>query len=187
MAVEEVVQDRYSEGAREVQENLCCPVSYDRTLLELLPEEIVAKDYGCGDPSRYVRPGDTVLDLGSGGGKICYMAAQLVGPGGRVIGVDMTDEMLALARKYKPALAARLGEDRVDFKKGYIQDLALDVDAFEAWQQATPDGDVIAYREQVSDVWVAGRHQVENGALTQVDVDEILQRSREWQQRISKA
>jgi ubiquinone/menaquinone biosynthesis C-methylase UbiE len=136
--VEAEVSARYSEGARERQAELCCPVSYDKSLLAILPPEIIEKDYGCGDPSRYVRPGDTVLDLGSGGGKICYMAAQLVGPGGRVIGVDMNDDMLALARKYQAEMARKLGQDRVTFLKGQIQDLALDMAAVEQYLAAHP-------------------------------------------------
>lgn len=132
MNVHDSVMDRYSQGAQERQPALCCPVAYDATLLEALPREIIEKDYGCGDPSRYVRNGDTVLDLGSGGGKIAYMAAQLVGEQGYVIGVDMNDDMLALARKYQPEMTARLGGDRVRFVKGHIQDLALDVTAADA-------------------------------------------------------
>ena len=54
----------------------------------MIPPEILQRDYGCGDPSRYVRSGDRVLDLGSGGGKICYIASQIVGPAGNVVGVD---------------------------------------------------------------------------------------------------
>ena len=89
MSVKSAVLDRYSKGARAVEASLCCPVSYDPELIALLPQEILDKDYGCGDPSRYVQPGDTVLDLGSGGGKICYLAAQLTGPTGQVIGIDV--------------------------------------------------------------------------------------------------
>ncbi|MDD1611251.1 MAG: hypothetical protein LUO95_11865 [Methylococcaceae bacterium] len=85
MSVETGVLARYSQGAEFVQANLCCPVDYDRELLAILPPEIIEKDYGCGDPSRYVRQGDVVLDLGSGSGKICYMAAQLVGESGKMI------------------------------------------------------------------------------------------------------
>ncbi len=129
MNIQQAVLDRYAQGAEDVQPMLCCPVNYDQKLLDLLPQEIIDKDYGCGDPSQYVRPGDVVLDLGSGAGKICYMAAQLVGEKGRVIGVDMNDAMLALARKYQPAMASKLGGDRVRFIKGHIQDLALDVEA----------------------------------------------------------
>jgi len=131
--VEISVRERYSAGARERQESLCCPVSYDTDLLALLPQEIIEKDYGCGDPSRYVQPGDTVLDLGSGGGKICYLAAQLVGESGHVIGVDMNDDMLALARRHQPAMAQTLGGDRVRFVKGRIQDLRLDIEALDEY------------------------------------------------------
>lgn len=132
------VLDRYSEAARAREEALCCPVDYDRSLLALLPQEIIEKDYGCGDPSRYVRPGDTVLDLGSGSGKICYMAAHLVGENGHVIGVDMNDTMLALARKYQQEMAEKLGGDRTRFVKGYIHDLALDLEAQEHHLAAHP-------------------------------------------------
>lgn len=124
MEVETVVQERYAEGAQDCQQSLCCPVSYDRELLEMLPREIIEKDYGCGDPSRYVCPGDAVLDLGSGGGKIAYMAAYITGVEGRVHGIDMTDEMLELARRYQGVMADRLGYDIVQFHKGLIQDAA---------------------------------------------------------------
>lgn len=136
--IKDKVSERYAAGAMARQEALCCPVDYDRELLKLLPQEIIDRDYGCGDPSRYVQEGDTVLDLGSGGGKICYMAAQLVGSKGKVIGVDMTDEMLELARKHQPAMAKKLGGDRVSFHKGYIQDLALDIEAVELYLSAHP-------------------------------------------------
>ncbi|MGB5442590.1 MAG: methyltransferase domain-containing protein [Gammaproteobacteria bacterium] len=138
MNVESSVRERYSEGARERQEALCCPVDYDSGLLAMLPDEIIEKDYGCGDPSRYVQTGDVVLDLGSGGGKICYMAAQLVGKGGQVIGVDMNDDMLALARRHQQEMAARLCDDRVRFIKGHIQDLALDIEALEKYLATNP-------------------------------------------------
>lgn len=132
-SMQKAVYDRYAMGARETEPELCCPVNYDPRLLAALPHEIIEKDYGCGDPSAHVRPGDVVLDLGSGAGKICYLAAQLVGPQGRVIGVDMNDEMLGVARKYQRDMARRLGGQRVAFLKGHIQDLALDVTAMEAW------------------------------------------------------
>ncbi len=138
MNIEHSVRERYTMGAQERQEALCCPVDYDSGLLAMLPREIIERDYGCGDPSRYVRAGDTVLDLGSGGGKICYMAAQLVGSEGRVIGVDMNDEMLALARSHQAEMAQRLGNDRVSFHKGRIQDLALDIDALSQYLESHP-------------------------------------------------
>lgn len=138
MIVETGVLERYSEGADSVQPDLCCPVDYDRELLEILPQEIIEKDYGCGDPSRYVKKGDIVLDLGSGSGKICYMAAQLVGDNGKVIGVDMNDDMLALAKKYQQQMADKLGSDRVEFVKGQIQDLAMDLNAMNTHLKQNP-------------------------------------------------
>ena len=123
MTVESIVKERYAEGAAECQQSLCCPVSYKPEMLELLPAEIIEKDYGCGDPSRYARSGDVVVDLGSGGGKICYIAAQIVGPAGGVIGIDMTDDMLDLAERYREHMAEKLGYSVVEFRKGYIQDV----------------------------------------------------------------
>lgn len=125
---ENAVADRYSAAAQEREEALCCPVVYDPKYLEIIPEEIIARDYGCGDPTRYVRPGDTVLDLGSGGGKLCYIASQIVGESGRVIGVDCNQDMLALARKYQDHMAEKTGFRNVDFRFGRIQDLGLDLD-----------------------------------------------------------
>ena len=147
MNLESAVLERYSEGALERVEELCCPVDYDVALLKLLPQEIIDRDYGCGDPSSYVQEGDTVLDLGSGSGKICYMAAQLVGDAGQVIGFDMNDDMLALARSYQQEMADKLGSDRVRFVKGHIQDLALDVEAMEQWLQQHPVKDASTLQE----------------------------------------
>lgn len=126
--VEAAVRDRYSAAAQQKEAALCCPVEYDRQYLEAIPEEIIERDYGCGDPSQFVKPGDTVLDLGSGGGKICYIAAQVVGAEGKVIGVDCNDDMLTLARQYQPEMSEKLGYDNVDFRKGKIQDLKLNLE-----------------------------------------------------------
>lgn len=171
MKIDTSVLERYSEGARERQAALCCPVDYDRELLALLPPEIVEKDYGCGDPSRYVRSGDTVLDLGSGGGKICYMAARLAGPAGRVIGVDINDDMLALARKYQPEMAAKLGGDRVRFVKGQIQDLALDVAALEAHLAGHPVGNARDLAELAA--WQE-RQRADRPLITDASVDLVI-------------
>ncbi|MCP4508894.1 MAG: methyltransferase, partial [Fuerstiella sp.] len=89
MNVDGAVRDRYSNAAQAAEASLCCPVSYDAQYLEAIPPEIIERDYGCGDPSKYLQPGDHVLDLGSGGGKICYIASQVVGPDGYVVGVDI--------------------------------------------------------------------------------------------------
>ena len=125
---EQSVRERYSTAAQAVESSLCCSVRYDAKYLAVIPQEIIERDYGCGDPTPFVRPGDTVLDLGSGGGKVCYIAAQLAGPRGRVIGVDCNLEMLALARRHRETVAERLGFANVEFRCGMIQDLRLDLD-----------------------------------------------------------
>jgi len=135
---EDATRQRYSAAASAREEALCCPVDYDRRLLEAIPDEVIERDYGCGDPSRYVRADETVLDLGSGGGKICFIASQIVGPKGRVIGVDMNDEMLCLAREAAATVAENIGHSNVEFRRGRIQDLALDVDRLESWLNDHP-------------------------------------------------
>jgi arsenite methyltransferase len=130
---EEAVRERYAEGARKSEAQLCCPSSYDPELLKAIPEEVLSIDYGCGDPTKYVLPGDTVLDLGSGSGKNCFLACQIVGPTGRVIGVDMTEAMLEVAQRNAPEVAHRLGYANVEFRKGKIQDLGLNLAELDAW------------------------------------------------------
>ena len=91
------------------------------------PEAAVAASLGCGVPTAVadLHPGETVLDLGSGAGADVLMSAKRVAPGGRAIGVDMTDEMLALAR----ANAAAAGVENVEFLKGYLEEIPLPDDA----------------------------------------------------------
>lgn len=121
------VEQRYANAAKQHEAALCCPVDYDRKYLEVIPTEVIEKDYGCGDPSKWLKSGETVLDLGSGTGKICFIASQVVGAEGRVIGVDMTDDMLEVARRNAPVVADAIGFSNVEFRKGRIQDLALDL------------------------------------------------------------
>ncbi len=135
---EKAVLERYGRAARRTEGALCCPTSYDPRYLEAIPEEILQRDYGCGDPTPYVRPGDTVLDLGSGAGKACFILTQIVGRKGKVIGVDFNPEMLTLARRHQPAVARRLGYDNVVFHRGRIQDLALPLDEVEAYLASHP-------------------------------------------------
>ena len=136
--IEEAVRQRYSASARMVEPQLCCPTSYDPRYLTAIPSEVLDRDYGCGDPSRYVQPGETVLDLGSGAGKICFIASQVVGSTGKVIGIDMNNEMLAVAQRNAPLFAERVGYSNLSFKKGKIQDMRLDVDALDIWLELNP-------------------------------------------------
>ena len=136
--VESAVRRRYGNAANEVENALCCPVEYNPEYLKIIPAEIIERDYGCGNPSEYVRAGETVLDLGSGGGKICYIAAQIVGESGKVIGVDTNAEMLALANKYRGAIGEKIGCENVEFRYGKIQDLRLDLNSVDEYLKENP-------------------------------------------------
>jgi len=142
---ETAVRERYAAGAKTSEAKLCCPVEYNPEYLKVIPQEVIDRDYGCGDPSKYLRENETVLDLGSGTGKICFIAAQVVGPNGKVIGIDMTDEMLSVARSNTPIVAERIGYGNVEFRKGRIQDLALDLEKLDAELKARPITDAASF------------------------------------------
>ncbi len=152
--IEKSVYKRYAKGAKAKQVELCCPINYDPKYLKVVPKEIIEKDYGCGDPTNYVREGDTVLDLGSGGGKICYIASQIVGPKGKVIGVDFNSDMLALANKYRQEIGKRIGWNNVEFRWGRIQDLKTNLGVVESHLARKPIGSVDDYLnfESVSEI-----------------------------------
>ena len=139
------VKERYASGAQSREAALCCPVEYDPQYLRAIPAEVIERDYGCGDPSQYLRTGETVLDLGSGTGKICFIAAQKVGASGKIIGVDMTDEMLEVARRNAPVVAERIGFANVEFRKGRIQDLGLDLERLDAALRERPITDAASF------------------------------------------
>ena len=136
--LETAVLERYGNAAQEVEACLCLPVDYDKSLLKVIPDEIIGKDYGCGDPSRYIRSGEIVLDLGSGSGKACYIISQIVGAKGKVIGVDFNPPMLALARKHQKSIGDKLGFHNVEFRRGSIQDLQTDLDLVDDYLQVNP-------------------------------------------------
>ncbi len=97
---------------------------YPLDLLTTMPEDVANFSLGCGDPISLagLQPGEIVLDLGSGGGLDCFLAARQVGQAGTVIGVDMTPEMLARAR----ASAERLQIRNVEFREGYLESLPVE-------------------------------------------------------------
>src|SRR3977135_1538320 len=142
---ESEVRKRYAASAAAPEAKLCCPVDYNTEYLKVIPQEVIDRDYGCGDPSKYLREGETVLDLGSGTGKICFIAAQIVGKEGKAIGVDMTEEMLEVARRNAPIVAERIGYGNVEFRKGRIQDLALDLEELDRQLKRTPVTDAASF------------------------------------------
>lgn len=108
----------------------CCttsaPPRYVAEVMPLIADEVVERFYGCGSPIPPALEGATVLDLGCGTGRDVYVLSKLVGKTGRVIGVDMTQSQLDLARKYQDEQRERFGyeESNVEFRLGYIEDLA---------------------------------------------------------------
>ena len=133
--VQEAVREKYGELARSVSKGSCCgptacgcgdPITanlYSDAETKGLPADAVAVSLGCGNPTALIdlQPGQTVLDLGSGGGIDVFLAAKRVGPSGKVYGLDMTDEMLALARENQ----RKAGATNVEFLKGTIESIPL--------------------------------------------------------------
>ena len=137
--IREVVKEKYGEAARRVttggssccgaapaKDGCCDPITsnlYDAAQTEGLPQEAMLASLGCGNPTALaqLKPGETVLDLGSGGGIDVLLSARRVGPAGKAYGLDMTDEMLALANENK----RKAGAKNVEFLKGEIENIPL--------------------------------------------------------------
>jgi len=117
----------YGRAALTANEEIVNPFAPDQALANFIPADSRKKSYGCGSPVKDAepQPGEVLVDLGSGSGVECFMAAAQVGPTGRVIGIDMTEEMLHLAEVAKATVASRLGYDNVEFKKGFLEDIPL--------------------------------------------------------------
>jgi 2-polyprenyl-3-methyl-5-hydroxy-6-metoxy-1,4-benzoquinol methylase len=139
MELKEVVREKYGEAALRVRlggssccgasaalENCCDPITsnlYDAAQTGSLPEDAVLASLGCGNPTALaeLKAGETVLDLGSGGGIDVLLSARRVGPAGKAYGLDMTDEMLSLARDNQ----RKAGVENVEFLKGEIEHIPL--------------------------------------------------------------
>lgn len=136
--IKTAVQTKYGEAARQVaagattccggaaELGICDPITsnlYDESQMSALPAEAVAASLGCGNPTALAQlsPGEIVLDLGSGGGIDVLLSARRVAPGGKAYGLDMTDDMLALARENQ----RKAGVDNVEFLKGEIENIPL--------------------------------------------------------------
>ncbi|HXI20441.1 MAG TPA: radical SAM protein, partial [Gemmatimonadales bacterium] len=102
------VREYYGNAAEKPQPDLCCPTRYDDDLTAHIPQDVLDRFYGCGSPIALagITPGERVVDLGSGAGIDVFIAAKLAGPEGLAIGVDMTDQMLAVAAENRPRVAA---------------------------------------------------------------------------------
>jgi SAM-dependent methyltransferase len=115
------------QSSDDLKTSACCSIdampSYLKALLAGLHPEVLERFYGCGSPLPPALEAKTVLDLGCGTGRDCYLLSKLVGPSGRVIGVDMTTEQLEIAIRHLDWHAERFGFANIDFLHGYIEDL----------------------------------------------------------------
>lgn len=118
-----IVRQFYGQAAIEPQKELCCPIKYDNEEISHIPQAVIDRFYGCGSPVILagLKSGETMLDLGSGAGIDCFIAAKKAGAQGKVIGVDMTEQMLTVARESQKIVAQNLGFDVVEFRKGYLE------------------------------------------------------------------
>lgn len=129
-SITQSVSQRYATAVTN-GEQLCCPTGYNHEeLAKFIPDAVLKVSYGCGTPVGLstVQPGEVVLDIGSGGGIDCFEASRKVGHSGKVIGLDMTDEMLSLARTHAPTVAKNLGypNSNVDFLKGFADAMPVE-------------------------------------------------------------
>lgn len=122
-----VVKDFYTAAADAAKEDILNPAFYAPELMDHIPEQFRFRGYGCGSPilDAGIKSGEHVVDLGSGRGIECFIAAKITGPEGRVTGIDMLDPMLTHARKGQKAVVQRLGYDNLDFRKGYLESLPV--------------------------------------------------------------
>ena len=121
-------RDFYAQAAETPNETILNPVQYADAEIAFIPQEARVRSYGCGSPvaDAMLKPGETVADLGCGTGVECFVAASLVGPTGRVVGIDMLPEMLARAEAAAPKVAERLGYANVIFHRSLLEELPLE-------------------------------------------------------------
>ncbi len=122
-----VVKEFYQAAAQTPREDILNPVCYPEEAISHIPAQYRFRGYGCGSPvlDAGLRPGETVLDLGCGGGVECFIAARLVGETGWVFGGDMLDPMLARAEQGAQGVVANLGYKNLGFKKGFLEELPI--------------------------------------------------------------
>ena len=182
------VNERYARAVTTGEE-MCCPTGYNHDELRaFIPEPILKVSYGCGTPVGLttVQSGETVLDIGSGGGIDCFEASRRVGADGRVIGLDMTDEMLALARTHAPTVAGNLGyaQSNVEFRKGQaeampVEDGVVDLIVSNCVINLSPDKEKV-FREMFRVLRPGGRFSISDIVADQALPQYLIQDREKW-------
>jgi SAM-dependent methyltransferase len=198
MSIEDITQkvsDRYARAAA-TGEQMCCPTGYNfDDLRAFIPEEVLKISYGCGTPAglETVQSGETVLDIGSGGGIDCFEAARRVGPAGRVIGIDMTDTMLQIARRNAPIVAGNLGYavSNIEFRKGMaeampVEDTSVDLIISNCVINLAPDKRKV-FREMYRVLKPGGRFTISDIVSDQVVPQYLVHDAAKWGDCLSGA
>lgn len=123
-----VVAEFYGKAAETPQEGLCCPTTFDPQEIAHIPKQVIDRFYGCGGPVSLadLKEGEVFVDLGSGGGIDCFIASLKVGSTGKVIGIDMTDQMLKISEENKTVVSEKLGYSNIEFKRGFLEEIPVE-------------------------------------------------------------
>ncbi len=193
--ITQTVSERYARAVTTGEE-MCCPTGYDHEALQkFIPEAVLKVSYGCGTPVGLttVQSGETVLDIGSGGGIDCFEASRRVGAQGKVIGIDMTDEMLSLARSQAPIVASNLGyaSSNVDFRKGFadampVEDGCVDLIVSNCVINLAPDK-LKVFREMHRVLKPGGRFTISDIVADQPIPNYMIQDKEKWGDCLSGA
>lgn len=194
-SITQSVSQRYAKAVTN-GEQMCCPTGYNHEDLgRFIPEAVLKVSYGCGTPVGLstVQPGEVVLDIGSGGGIDCFEASRKVGASGNVIGIDMTDEMLALARIHAPTVAKNLGypASNVDFRKGLadampVEDNQVDLIISNCVINLAPDKKKV-FREMFRVLQPGGRFTISDIVSDQPIPQYMIHDSAKWGDCLSGA
>jgi uncharacterized protein len=187
------VKDFYAHAAESPQTFLCCPTKYDPELVAHIPEEVLSRSYGCGSPALEagIAPADVVVDLGCGAGVDAFIVAKLVGPQGRVVGVDKTEEMINRAQQNAQTVAVNLGHDVTEFLQGSLEQVPLE----DSFADVVISNCVLnlshdkpqAFREIFRILKPGGRFVISDAVSDKVVPEELRRDSALWNQCVSGA
>jgi ubiquinone/menaquinone biosynthesis C-methylase UbiE len=175
ISVRKKYTDAINNGENVIMESqvaaMCCSEVYDQDLINNVPASVVKANFGCGNPTKYIRTGDVVLDLGCGAGLNCYIAAQIVGSSGKVIGIDVNESMLELARNAYDEFKNFSHASPIQFSLGSAHDLALDLEQANWFLKQNPPSNVIDIQKYLD---FTNNSRSENPLIPNESVDVVI-------------